>query len=273
MRHGGEPMTARSVRTRRLLAFAAPLVLLVASASGGGGDTPPPIVEADGGASIPASPAKAPCDGATGSIGPCAQRDVSTVSLFAPPSTGAAYEPVEATSLEDVLEKGLLLTEASPVHLRSAGCPTITRSAVSGGASQGRWSSGNRPSGSGWSSTTTILCLLRLRSNAGSWRSWTASGPPTLQRSRPISAAECADLRAAGQRGVFPPQFPQDGEQAHESSFTDGRGGLQRRGLSRAEELPPVAWRLSYVLRHEGMPSDSRKAPRGDTGQGRSWCR
>ena len=41
-------------------------------------------------------------------------RDVSGFDIFSPPSGGAAYEPLEIASVEDVLEKELRLAEQSP---------------------------------------------------------------------------------------------------------------------------------------------------------------
>ena len=58
----------------------------------------------------------APCAGPNGGGDHCEPRDVSAISLFSPPSA-AAYEPVDIASVEEVLEKGLRLAEASPVHL------------------------------------------------------------------------------------------------------------------------------------------------------------
>ena len=51
----------------------------------------------------------------------CAVRDVSLLALFDPPGSGTAYEPQPAASVEDVLQKGLLLSEASPVRIAVRG--------------------------------------------------------------------------------------------------------------------------------------------------------
>ena len=58
----------------------------------------------------------APCEG-----GACEPRDVSGLALFSTLSGGAAYEPENTAGVEDVLEKGLALAEASPVHLAFRG--------------------------------------------------------------------------------------------------------------------------------------------------------
>ena len=64
-------------------------------------------------------PVKPPCDG---SDEQCEPRDVSTLDLFTPPSAqGAAFEPLPAATVEDVLEMGLTLAGASPVHLVARG--------------------------------------------------------------------------------------------------------------------------------------------------------
>ncbi len=68
---------------------------------------------------IPVTP---PCIGHDGEASQCSERDVSTFQLFAGPSEGAAYNAtVEVASVEDVLEKGLRLSEASPVHIAIRG--------------------------------------------------------------------------------------------------------------------------------------------------------
>ena len=53
--------------------------------------------------------------------GECAQRDVSAFHLFSSEDGGARSPSVEIPSVEDVLEKGLRLAEASPVHIAVRG--------------------------------------------------------------------------------------------------------------------------------------------------------
>ncbi len=61
-----------------------------------------------------------PCAGTSSDS--CAPRDVSHFNLFAAVPSGAAYTGEgRANSTEDVLEKGLRLGEASPVHLAVRG--------------------------------------------------------------------------------------------------------------------------------------------------------
>ena len=64
-------------------------------------------------ATVSSSP---PCVGESGTV--CTSRDVSQFSLFEDRHLGAGFAyNLEADSVEDVLEKGLSLSEASPVHL------------------------------------------------------------------------------------------------------------------------------------------------------------
>ena len=61
-----------------------------------------------------------PCSGDAGE--PCAPRDVSGLSLFEPrPAAAGYYIQSDADSVEAVLEKGLRLAEASPVHIAIRG--------------------------------------------------------------------------------------------------------------------------------------------------------
>ena len=68
-----------------------------------------------------ATPGTSPAPCTNGTIDPCAPRDVTALALVAGPSNGAAYETPPAPRVEEVLEQGLHLAGASPVHLAVRG--------------------------------------------------------------------------------------------------------------------------------------------------------
>ena len=53
----------------------------------------------------------------------CAPRDVSRFDLFSGSARGAAHEHNDASTVEEILQKGLLLMDASPAHLAVRGTP------------------------------------------------------------------------------------------------------------------------------------------------------
>ena len=59
-----------------------------------------------------------PCGG-----GQCVSRDVGQLQLFEQVSGGAAYGHRDTGTVEEILEKGLSLAGASPVHLVIRGTP------------------------------------------------------------------------------------------------------------------------------------------------------
>ena len=103
--------------TAHLLIFAALAVAALALLVGCGGAAPP-----GGGESI-----VPPCVGAG-----CEPRDVSGITLFSAPSNGAGYGSRPAPSVEDVMEQGLRVAEASPVHLAVRGTAGPVRCAWRG---------------------------------------------------------------------------------------------------------------------------------------------
>ena len=144
-------MRSSVVRSRWVLALgvcALLLALVVSGCSGGGGDSkiaehvdepaqvltpsdapepvdqPTPVDSDTDGKTVSdvGAKKKAPCADAEGVDDSCSPRNVSDIDLFSsnPSSDGAHSEGPEAT-VEDVLEKGLLLAEASPVHLAVRG--------------------------------------------------------------------------------------------------------------------------------------------------------
>ena len=62
-----------------------------------------------------------PCSTTDTAGDPCEPRDVSNFALFSGNAQGAEFTDEEAGTVEDILEKGLKLAEASPVHLAFRG--------------------------------------------------------------------------------------------------------------------------------------------------------
>ena len=130
-------MNIMAITRRHYLALASSLALLLAVYGCGGHDNTA-LVAPEGDASSPQErslrPAN-PCADAGGAIDPCESRDVSGYDLFsAQPGGGVSHFTLkaEAPAVEEVLERGLLLAEASPVHLAFRG--TTTRPGLPMGA-------------------------------------------------------------------------------------------------------------------------------------------
>ena len=117
-------MSAAVKRPQWLLALGA-LALLLA-ASGCGGSAQKATVGHDEGAAQSTSVAQTPCEDGDRSLKPCRPRDVSYFHLFSDPAGGGIglIHGPEST-VEDVLEKGLELAEASPVHLAVRGTAAV----------------------------------------------------------------------------------------------------------------------------------------------------
>lgn len=133
---------------------------------------------------IPAG-AQSPCAYAS-----CQPRDVSGVDLFwgSFNSSGAAYGPVETASVEDVLDKGLRLAEASPTHLAFRGTAQdgslrcgwrgIARTPIQRERASG--------SGSGWIQGRSSPPPLKPRDC--SWKNSLGSDQSTQTQSHPTSS-------------------------------------------------------------------------------------
>ena len=122
-------MNIMAITRRHYLALASSFALLLAVYGCGGHDNTG-LVAPEGDASSPQErslrPAN-PCADAGGAIDPCESRDVSGYDLFsAQPGGGVSHFTLEAEApaVEEVLEKGLLLAGASPVHLAFRGTTT-----------------------------------------------------------------------------------------------------------------------------------------------------
>ena len=108
----------------RLAAFAAALFLLLAAGCADGAEAPDaegvPVAE-----TVTPAPTRAPAtDGrpATGSVAPsAAPRDVSGYDLRGGQGAGEATTTGGVATVEELLEKGLYLAEASPAHLAIRG--------------------------------------------------------------------------------------------------------------------------------------------------------
>ena len=60
---------------------------------------------------------EAPCAGADGAVDSCEPRGVSAFNLFSGTAGGAGYVRGPESTVEEVLERGLELADASPVHI------------------------------------------------------------------------------------------------------------------------------------------------------------
>ena len=119
-------MNIMAITRRHYLALASSFALLLAVYGCGGHDNTG-LVAPEGDASSPQErslPPANPCADAGEAIDPCESRDVSGYDLFsAQPGGGVSHFTLEAEApaVEEVLEKGLLLAGASPVHLAFRG--------------------------------------------------------------------------------------------------------------------------------------------------------
>ena len=99
--------------------------LLVESLTAPHMDAPPALPENPLRADHDETTSRPPCDGVSDAS--CAPRDVSRFNLFSARSAGAAFVgDVGADSVEDVLEMGLRLAQASPVHLAVRGTTVVS---------------------------------------------------------------------------------------------------------------------------------------------------
>ena len=117
-------MTKAIIRSRWLLALGALVLFLVGS---GCGDSEETTASRSYGMAVEStSTAVALCDDVGGSTEPCRPRNVSSFHLFSDPTGGGIgfIHGPEAT-VEEALEKGLDLAEASPVHLAVRGTADI----------------------------------------------------------------------------------------------------------------------------------------------------
>ena len=117
-------MNNRPAGLRWVLGFGCLLVVLAFATAGcsSGQDTLGPESNASDPGAQTSSAANHPCSDDLVTEASCEPRDVSAIDLFSGLSgSGALYIGEPASTLEEVLEKGLELAEASPVHLAARG--------------------------------------------------------------------------------------------------------------------------------------------------------
>ena len=83
--------------------------------------SPVPASTPPAGESVPLTRDIPPCTSSRSAPALCEPYDMSEVNLFPSRLGGASYAPDETSSVEDVLEKGLRLAGASPVHIAFRG--------------------------------------------------------------------------------------------------------------------------------------------------------